>query len=86
MERHPLLQPGVVPADLRGIVVSDPEIMGGTPVFARSRVPIKNLFDYLQGGETIAQFLDDFEGITQEQVQAVLDAAGRGLLQPRKSA
>lgn len=86
MQRHPLLLPIVVPDELRGVVVSDPEILGGTPVFSRSRVPIKNLFDYIQGGDTIAQFLDDFEGVTEEQVQAVLEAAGRGLFQPRKSA
>jgi len=51
----------------------DPEILGGTPVFFGTRVPIKNLFDYLQSGETIDYFLDDFEGVQREQVMKVLE-------------
>lgn len=50
----------------------DPEILGGTPVFYGTRVPIKNLFDYLETGETIDTFLDDFEGVRKEQVIKVL--------------
>lgn len=50
------------------IINIDPEILGGTPVFHSTRVPIKNLFDYLKSGETIDFFLNDFGGITREQV------------------
>lgn len=51
----------------------DPEILGGTPVFNGTRVPIKNLFDYLETGESIETFLQDFEGVTKEQVIKVLE-------------
>ncbi len=54
------------------VINIDPEILGGTPVFNGTRVPIKNLFDYLAGGESIETFLDDFEGVTKEQVLKVL--------------
>lgn len=57
------------------IIHIDPEILGGTPVFYGTRVPIKNLFDYLQSGESIDYFLDDFEGVKQEQVIKVLQIA-----------
>ena len=55
------------------IINIDPEILGGTPVFYGTRVPIKNLFDYLESGETIDYFLDDFEGVKKEQVLKVLE-------------
>ncbi len=55
------------------IIHIDPEILGGTPVFYGTRVPIKNLFDYLESGETIDYFLDDFEGVQREQVVKVLE-------------
>lgn len=51
----------------------DPEILGGTPVFYGTRVPIKNLFDYLETGESIETFLADFEGVKKEQVIKVLE-------------
>ena len=51
----------------------DPEILGGTPVFYGTRVPIKNLFDYLETGDTIETFLDDFDGVKKEQVIKVLE-------------
>ncbi len=54
------------------VINSDPEILGGTPVFNGTRVPIKNLFDYLETGETIAEFLDDFPSVAREQVLSVL--------------
>ena len=50
----------------------DPEILGGTPVFYGTRVPIKNLFDYLEAGDSIEVFLEDFEGVQREQVLKVL--------------
>lgn len=57
------------------VIQSDPEILGGTPVFAGTRVPIKNLIDYLEGGHTLDDFLDDFPSVTREQVIAVLQQA-----------
>jgi uncharacterized protein (DUF433 family) len=55
------------------IINIDPEILGGTPVFFGTRVPIKNLFDYLESGESIDYFLDDFGGVQREQVIKVLE-------------
>lgn len=55
------------------IINIDPEISGGTPVFFGTPVPIKNLFDYLESGESIDYFLDDFEGVKREQVIKVLE-------------
>lgn len=46
--------------DLHGIIHSDPEIMGSTPVFVGTRVPLQNLIDYLEGGESVDEFLDAF--------------------------
>jgi len=57
------------------LITSSTEIMGGTPVFAGTRVPVQTLFDYLEGGETIDDFLDGFPTVTREQVVAVLEAA-----------
>ncbi len=59
---------------MEGRVINiDPEIMGGTPVFYGTRVPIKNLFDYLEGGDSIKIFLNDFEGVSKDQVIKVLE-------------
>ena len=55
------------------IINIDPDILGGTPVFSGTRVPIKNLFDYLETGETIDFFLDDFSGVQREQVIKLLE-------------
>ena len=55
------------------IINIDPEILGGTPVFFGTRVPIKNLFDYLETGDTIEIFLEDFESVSREQVIKVLE-------------
>ncbi len=66
------------------IINIDPEIMSGTPVFHGTRVPIKNLFDYLESGETIEGFLEDFEGVKKEQVIKVLEFSNR-LLQTSSS-
>ena len=56
-----------------GVINIDPEILGGTPVFSGTRVPIKNLFDYLETGDSIETFLQDFEGVRREQVVKVLE-------------
>jgi len=55
------------------IINIDPDILGGTPVFFGTRVPIKNLFDYLETGDSIEVFLEDFEGVSKDQVLKVLD-------------
>lgn len=55
------------------IININPEILGSTPVFYGTRVPIKNLFDYLETGESIDDFLSDFEGVNKEQVIKVLE-------------
>ena len=56
------------------VVHSDPEILGGTPVFVGTRVPLRNLIDYLEGGYSLDEFLDDFPTVSRDQVVAVLDA------------
>ena len=57
------------------MVVKDPEILGGTPVFRGTRVPFQNLIDYLGGGETLDEFLDDFPTVTREAAIAALEQA-----------
>jgi uncharacterized protein (DUF433 family) len=64
------------PMTTRDLVVhSDPEIMGGVPVFVGTRVPIKNLFDYLEAGDSLDKFLDSFPSVTRAQAVAVLEIA-----------
>jgi uncharacterized protein (DUF433 family) len=58
----------------------DPEIMGGTPCFAGTRVPVKTLFDYLSGGDSIDDFLEGFPTVTREQVTEVLQLAQERIL------
>ena len=60
-------------SSMQRVISSDPEVMGGTAVFAGTRVPIQTLLDYLRGGETIDDFLDGFPTVTREQVLALLD-------------
>jgi uncharacterized protein (DUF433 family) len=66
--------------DTNLIVHSDPNILGGTPVFVGSRVPVQALLDYLEGGDTIEEFLDDYPTVSREQAVAFLEEAGRALL------
>ena len=61
--------------DLARVVHSDPEIMSGTPVFVGTRVPLQSLIDYLEGGETIDEFLDQFPSVKREQVIGFLRQA-----------
>jgi uncharacterized protein (DUF433 family) len=65
---------------LEKIVWIDPERMGGQPCFYGTRVPIKILFDYLEGGEPLDEFLEGFPDVTREQALAVLEAAKTNLL------
>ena len=55
------------------VINIDKDILGGTPVFYGTRVPIKNLFDYLETGESIDAFLNDFEGVSKSQVLRLLE-------------
>lgn len=55
-------------------------ILGGTPVFAGTRVPVKTLFDYLEEGETLDEFLDDFPAVSKEQAIKVLEKMKESLL------
>jgi uncharacterized protein (DUF433 family) len=57
------------------VVHSDPDILGGTPVFVGTRVPVKNLIDYLEAGESLEVFLDHFPSVTSEQAIAALELA-----------
>jgi uncharacterized protein (DUF433 family) len=59
------------------LITIDPEYVSGTPIFTGTRVPIQNLFDYLETGETLEEFLDDFPGVTREHAIAVLELAKR---------
>ena len=57
------------------VVTSSPQVMGGTPVFANTRVPVQTLFDYLEAGDTIDEFLEGFPTVAREQVIAFLEEA-----------
>lgn len=59
---------------------SDPEILGGTPVFTGTRVPVQTLLDYLEGGDTLDEFLDGFPSVSREQAIAFLEMAKDALL------
>ena len=61
------------------VVVSDPEILGGTPVFAGTRVPVQNLIEYLEAGDDMGAFLADFPSVTREQAVAALEVAREAL-------
>jgi uncharacterized protein (DUF433 family) len=58
------------------IIRVDPNIMSGTPVFAGTRVPVKNLLDYLAAGDSLERFLDHFPSVTRAQATAALELAG----------
>jgi uncharacterized protein (DUF433 family) len=67
--------------DLQGIIHSDPEIMGGTPVFVGTRVPLQNLIDALEGGESIDEFLEGFPSVRRAQAIAVIEAGRLKMLE-----
>ncbi len=62
------------------IINIDPEILGGTPVFSGTRVPVKNLFDYLKAGKSIDIFVEDFDTIKKEQILQLLELTNKLLL------
>jgi len=72
-----LIQP---PHPFFGMIWINRERLSGAPCFAGTRVPIKNLFDYIESGYTLDQFLEDFDGVTKQQAKGVIEAAQSGLL------
>ena len=62
------------------VIYSDPEIMGGTPVFKGTRVPIKNLLDYLEAGDSLDTFIDHFPSVTKQDAITVLEIAKEMLI------
>lgn len=62
------------------IVHSDPDILGGTPVFVGTRVPARTLLDYLEAGDTLGEFLEDFPSVTRDQAVAALRFAKQILI------
>lgn len=63
----------------RSVVHSDPEILGGTAVFVGTRVPVKNLFDYLEAGDSLEKFLDAFPTVSRSQAVTALEQANEFL-------
>lgn len=57
----------------RSEIVRDPDILGGTPVFRGTRVPVQTLLDYFSGGQSLNEFLDDFPSVTHDQAVEVLE-------------
>ena len=68
-------QGGVTMSAQVKVIHSDPEIMGGTPVFVGTRVPVRALLDYLEGGDSLDTFLDHFPSVRREQAVAALELA-----------
>ena len=68
------------------VVHSDPEILGGTPVFVGTRVPVQALIDYLEGGQTLEKFLDDFPSVARELAIAALEQAKEHLIADARAA
>ena len=67
------------------VVHSDAEILGGTPVFVGTRVPVRTLFDYLEGGDTLDEFLRQFPSVRREHAIAALNLARESLLADARS-
>jgi uncharacterized protein (DUF433 family) len=68
----------MIPMPLDSTLISvSPDVMGGTPVFAGTRVPIETLFDYLKAGESVDDFLEGFPTVTREQVVGLLEEVGK---------
>jgi len=65
----------------KAVIHSDPDIQGGAPVFVGTRVPVRNLFDYLEAGDSLDAFLKSFPSVSREQAVAALELA-REVLAP----
>lgn len=73
-------------AKIADVIHSDPEILGGTPVFVGTRVPLRNLIDYLEGDYALDEFLDQFPSVSREQAVAALHTAFQVLIERARSA
>ncbi len=69
--------------DKASVIVSDPEILGGTPCFRGTRVPVDSLIDYLEAGDTLDEFLDNFPSVSREAAIAALEEAKTVLTRAR---
>jgi len=63
-----------------GVIIKDPDILGGEPVFRGTRVPFKILIDYLEGGDTLDQFLDQYPSVSRELAIAAIEEARQSLV------
>ena len=63
--------------ELKDLITIDPEILGGQPVFKETRVPVETLFDHLEAGVSLEEFLEDFPTVTKEQAIATLEIANK---------
>ena len=68
------------------VVRSDPEILGGTPVFVGTRVPVQALIDYIEAGHALQEFLDDFPSVTRQLAVAALEQAKAHLIADARAA
>ncbi|MGH7669145.1 MAG: DUF433 domain-containing protein [Gemmatimonadaceae bacterium] len=64
------------------VIHRDPDILGGTPVFVGTRVPAQALIDYLEGGHSLTEFLEDFPSVSRRQALAALELAREALVDP----
>jgi uncharacterized protein (DUF433 family) len=67
----------------QSVIVSDPEVLGGTPCFRGTRVPVDSLIDYLEAGDSLDEFLDNFPSVGREAAVAALEEAKARLASPR---
>lgn len=81
----PMTYPVVVKVN-ESVVHVDPEILSGKPVFVGTRVPLRNLIDYLERGYDLEEFLDDFPSVSREQAVAALEAAHDAIAERARSA
>jgi uncharacterized protein (DUF433 family) len=63
--------------DVRNLITIDKEILGGTPVFSGTRVPVESLFDHLESGDSLDEFLEDFPTVKRQQAIDILEAANK---------
>ena len=68
------------------VIHSDPEILSGTPVFVGTRVPVQSLFDYLEGGDTLDEFLKQFPSVRREQAIGALELARESVIASARTA
>jgi uncharacterized protein (DUF433 family) len=75
-----------MPKTSEPVIHCDPDILGGTPVFVGTRVPAQSLFDYLEAGDSLSTFLDEFPSVTKEQAVAAIELARDKVLAVARSA